>query len=164
MPLLLAPWESGSLEALERLGIWTWLCDSLSVSAGASDGEHSWPPQSHDKARGPMSGELPGKQGDGIDNSPLRQTLPDGSEAGPAGHPTPDRAHLGSEIVAAVRRHEINRVAPAQGEPQAPDRRAGADEERPVVSFAARAPMSTSICILRRGFGSCRRNTPTTFV
>lgn len=80
------------------------------------------------------------------------------------GHPTPDRAHLGSEIVAAVRRHETSRVAPAQGELQAPDRRASADEERSVVSFAARAPMSTSIRVLRRGFGSCRRNMPTTFV
>lgn len=48
-----------------------------------------------------MSGELAGKQGDGIDNSPLRPTLPDGSEAGPAGHPTPGQAHLGSEIAAA---------------------------------------------------------------
>ena len=30
-----------------------------------------------------MSGELAGRQGDGVDNSPLSPTLPDGSEAGP---------------------------------------------------------------------------------
>lgn len=47
-----------------------------------------------------MSGELTGKQGDGIDISPLSPTLPDGSEAGLRCHP--DSVHLGTEIVTAA--------------------------------------------------------------
>lgn len=130
VPLLLAAWRSGKPRSLGTPG-------HLGARGG---GSRSWPPQSHDKARGPMSGELPAKQGDGIDNSPLRPTLPDGSEAGPR-WPIPRRSSTSgaSEIATAARRHENSKASAAQGEPQAPDRRASADQERPLASLADRA-------------------------
>lgn len=82
MPLLLA-----ALEVWKPWNSWAsghGLCDSLSVNCrGEVTGAALGHTQSRDKARGPMSGELAGRQGDGINNSPLRPTLPDGSEAGP---------------------------------------------------------------------------------
>lgn len=76
------PWKSGSLGTPGRLDMGS--VTLLSVNCrGEVTGAALGHTQSRDKARGPMSGELAGRQGDGINNSPPRPTLPDGSEAGP---------------------------------------------------------------------------------